>query len=177
MLFRQVAMHHRLPFEGEPLEGLQIMGILETRNLDFRHVIVCSMNEDIFPPSKTMNSFIPYSLRRAYGLPTFDHQDALYAYLFYRMIQRSEHVFLIYNTETTHGQSGEMSRYIQQLQKESGLVVLYFEAEDPEMSLREVGKTDVSRRWEAAMEEFFAPGSEGTNNDRGEWLEKYFDLD
>jgi hypothetical protein len=123
MLFRQVAMHHRLPFEGEPLEGLQIMGILETRNLDFKNVIVCSMNEDLFPPSKTVSSFIPYNLRRAYDLPTFDHQDALYAYLFYRMIHRAENIFLIYNTETSNGQNGEVSRYVQQLQLESGLEI------------------------------------------------------
>jgi hypothetical protein len=122
-LFRQIMYSIRVPFEGEPLQGTQIMGFLETRNLDFKHVIVCSMNEDIVPPARSQSSFIPTGLRRGFGLPTFDHHDALYAYLFYRQIQRAEKIYLVYNSSAGNGTTGEMSRYIRQLQKESGVEV------------------------------------------------------
>ncbi len=117
-LFRQVFAETRLPFEGEPLEGLQVMGVLETRNLDFKRVIICSMNEGSFPPSRTMDTLIPYNLRRAFQMPVQEQNDAIYAYTFYRLLHRAEEVHLIYSTAAAQGQVGEKSRYIQQLQIE-----------------------------------------------------------
>lgn len=120
-LIRQLVRSQRIPFVGEPLAGLQIMGVLETRNLDFKNVFVLSMNEGSFPSMASTGSYIPYSIRRAYGLPTVEHQDAIYAYLFYRILQRAETVHLFYNSETDVLGQGEMSRFLQQLIFESGL--------------------------------------------------------
>jgi CRISPR/Cas system-associated exonuclease Cas4 (RecB family)/truncated hemoglobin YjbI len=120
-LFKQIVHSLRLPFEGEPLEGLQIMGMLETRNLDFRNVFILSMNDGVFPAKPQQNSFIPTNLRKGFGLPTVETRDAIFSYLFYRLVQRAEKVFLIYNTEDFEGHRGEISRFLQQIQFESGL--------------------------------------------------------
>lgn len=117
-LFRQVFAESRLPFQGEPLEGIQLMGVLETRNLDFKRVIICSMNEGSFPPSKTMDSLVPFNLRQAFGMPVQEQNDSIYAYTFYRLLHRAEEVHLIYSTAGSQGQVGEKSRYIHQLQIE-----------------------------------------------------------
>ncbi|HYI76071.1 MAG TPA: PD-(D/E)XK nuclease family protein, partial [Chryseolinea sp.] len=122
-LFKQLAQTHRIPFTGEPLRGLQVMGVLETRSLDFKNVFVLSLNEGSFPSFGSKSSYIPHSIRRAYGMPTAEHQDAMYAYLFYRMLQRAENVFLFYNTETDVLGQGESSRYLKQLMYESGLSI------------------------------------------------------
>ncbi|MEX2593355.1 MAG: PD-(D/E)XK nuclease family protein [Anditalea sp.] len=122
-LFKQVFREVRLPFEGEPLEGLQVMGVLESRNLDFKRVIICNMNEGSFPPSSAMNSMVPFNLRRAFGLPVQEQNDAIYAYTFYRLLHSAEEIHLIYTTESDEGKAGEKSRYIQQLALESGLEV------------------------------------------------------
>ena len=114
-LFRQVMQSLRLPFTGEPLNGLQVMGVLETRNLDFENVVILSMNEGSFPTQNISHSFIPHNLRFGFGLPSFDHQDAIASYLFFRLIQRARRVFLFYNTEDTPYVSGEMSRFLYQL--------------------------------------------------------------
>ncbi len=114
-LFRQMVQSLRLPFSGEPLRGLQIMGVLESRNLDFENVFILSMNEGAFPSSAGQHSFIPYNLRKAFDLPTYDHLDAIYAYLFYRLLQRAKNVHLFYNTESGINVGGEMSRFLQQL--------------------------------------------------------------
>lgn len=120
-LFRQVVGSQRIPFSGEPLRGLQVMGMLETRNLDFKNVFILSLNEGSLPAYEGKGSYLPYSVRKAYGLPTAEHQDAMYAYLFYRVLQRAENIFLFYNTETDVLGQGEMSRFLQQLLYESGL--------------------------------------------------------
>lgn len=104
-----------IPFEGEPLSGLQVMGVLETRALDFDRLIILSMNEGIFPLKKAANSFIPYNLRRGFGLPTYEHQDSVWAYHFYRLIRRARQVTLLYDTRTTGLQTGEVSRFVHQL--------------------------------------------------------------
>ncbi|MCP9611783.1 PD-(D/E)XK nuclease family protein [Coprobacter tertius] len=104
-----------IPFRGEPLSGLQIMGVLETRALDFENLIVLSVNEGIFPIRKTANTFIPYNLRKGFGLSTTEHQDSIYAYYFYRMIYRAKNIFLLYDTRTEGTETGEMSRYLYQL--------------------------------------------------------------
>jgi len=120
-LFRQLVKVQKIPFTGEPLRGLQVMGVLETRNLDFKNVFILSLNEGALPSGGGKGSYIPYNIRKAYQLPTVEHQDSIYAYLFYRVLQRAENVFLFYNTETDVLGQGEMSRYLQQLLYESGL--------------------------------------------------------
>lgn len=114
-LFRKILAGLRIPFQGEPLAGLQIMGILETRLLDFDHVIMLSVNEEIMPRSSAGHSFIPNSMRYAYGLPTREDMDAIYAYYFYRLIQRAKKVDLLFNSASEGVKSGEMSRYLYQM--------------------------------------------------------------
>ena len=114
-LLRKVFASLKIPFSGEPLRGLQLMGMLETRSLDFDHVIILSMNEGIFPKGTPRQSFIPYNLRKGFGLTTSEQRDAVSAYHFYRLIQRATNVYLIYNSAATDLNSGEMSRYLTQL--------------------------------------------------------------
>ncbi len=105
-----------IPFNGEPLKGLQIMGPLETRALDFNQVMILSCNEGTFPRRSVSSSFIPPELRKGFGLPTYEFQDAVWAYYFYRLIQRTEKVTLVYDSRTEGMKSGEESRYIKQLE-------------------------------------------------------------
>ena len=123
-LLNKVLQGIRVPFYGEPLGGVQIMGVLETRALDFRNVIWLSMNEGIFPARTTGSSFIPYSLRRGYGLPGPEQQDAVYAYYFYRLLQHARKVILIYNTKSDGLFTGEVSRFIHQLRFDSNFSVV-----------------------------------------------------
>ncbi|MCA1747557.1 MAG: PD-(D/E)XK nuclease family protein, partial [Bacteroidales bacterium] len=115
-LFRKIMWNQRIPFTGEPLAGLQVMGILETRLLDFENVIMLSVNEDVMPKSSSGNSFIPWSMRYAYGLPVREDMDAIYAYYFYRIIQRAGKVDLLFKSASEGIRSGEMSRYLYQMQ-------------------------------------------------------------
>ncbi len=110
-----------VPFTGEPLSGLQIMGVLESRALDFENVIICSMNEGVFPKSPSRNSFIPLSLRRGFGLPSFEYWDALSAYTFYRLLTGAKKVFLLYDSRSEGLRSGEVSRFIRQLKYHYGV--------------------------------------------------------
>lgn len=105
-----------VPFIGEPLNGLQIMGPLETRALDFDNVIIMSCNEGVFPHRAVSSSFIPPELRKGFGLPTYEYQDALNAYYFYRLIQRASKVWMLYDSRTEGVRGGEESRYIKQLE-------------------------------------------------------------
>ena len=114
-LLKRVTDTITIPFHGEPLSGLQIMGVLETRALDFDRLIILSMNEGIFPQRKAANSFIPYNLRRGFGLPTYEHQDSVWAYHFFRLIERASHVSLLYDTRSNGLQTGEVSRFVHQL--------------------------------------------------------------
>ncbi len=114
-LLKRVTDTITIPFHGEPLSGLQIMGVLETRALDIDRLIILSMNEGIFPLKKAANSFIPYNLRRGFGLPTYEHQDSVWAYHFYRLIYRASHVSLLYDTRSNGLQTGEVSRFVHQL--------------------------------------------------------------
>lgn len=123
-LVRRHLQNERIPFKGEPLEGLQVMGILETRNLDFRNVIILSMTDDNFPGNRTADSsFIPYGLRLAYGLPTPEHHEGVYAYYFYRLIQRAENVYMFYCSHADEKSTGEPSRYIRQLEYETDFAI------------------------------------------------------
>lgn len=105
-----------VPFKGEPLKGLQIMGPLETRALDFTNIVLLSANEGIFPRRSVSSSFIPPELRKGFGLPTYEYQDAVWAYYFYRMITRAENVWILYDSRTEGMKTGEESRYIKQLE-------------------------------------------------------------
>lgn len=105
-----------VPFNGEPLKGLQIMGPLETRALDFRNLIILNCNEGVFPRKSFTSSFIPPELRRGFALPTYEWQDSVWAYYFYRMIQRAENVWMLYDSRTEGLNSGEVSRYVKQLE-------------------------------------------------------------
>ena len=114
-LIRQLVGGISIPFEGEPLNGLQVMGMLETRGLDFENLIICSFNEGVFPKKSTSSSFIPATLRRAFGLPVSEYHDAISAYNFYRLIQRTRRIFFLYDSRSEGMQTGEVSRYIHQL--------------------------------------------------------------
>ena len=118
-LMQQLIQSTSIPFHGEPAEGIQVMGVLETRNLDFEHILVLSCNEGKLPKGVNDASFIPYSLRKAYGLTTVDNKVAIYAYYFHSLLQRSHDITLCYNNATEDGQSGEMSRFMLQLLVES----------------------------------------------------------
>ncbi|MEO0573094.1 MAG: PD-(D/E)XK nuclease family protein, partial [Bacteroidota bacterium] len=114
-LFTELVSIEKIDFKGEPLGGLQIMGVLESRNLDFETVIMTSVNEGILPAGKTQNSFIPYGIKKEFGLPTHKEKDAIYAYHFYRLIQRAKNFHIIYNTEPDALLGNEKSRFITQL--------------------------------------------------------------
>lgn len=114
-LLTQILSTVSIPFKGEPLSGLQIMGVLETRALDFDNVIYCSLNEGTFPTSSQSNSFIPYNLRRGFSLPVKEYNDAIASYHFYRSIYRAKQVWLLYDTRTEGLNTGEMSRFILQM--------------------------------------------------------------
>lgn len=114
-LYRDLLGAETLDFQGEPLEGLQIMGMLESRNLDFETVILTSVNEGILPSGKSNNSFIPFDLKVRLGLPTYKEKDAVYTYHFYRLLQRAKNIYILYNTEPDVLEGGERSRLISQL--------------------------------------------------------------
>ena len=119
-LIVQAEASRSVPFKGEPLQGLQIMGPLETRALDFENLIILSCNEGVFPRRDVSSSFIPPELRRGFGLPAYEYQDAVWAYYFYRMIQRARRIYLLYDSRTEGLRSGEESRYIKQLELHFG---------------------------------------------------------
>ena len=114
-LLTKVLTSSNIPFHGEPAIGMQIMGVLETRNLDFRNLIMLSLNEGQLPKSGGESSFIPYNLRKAFGMTTIEHKNAVYAYYFYRLIQRAENITLLYNTSSDGLNRGEESRFMLQL--------------------------------------------------------------
>lgn len=120
-LLNQILSSVSVPFRGEPLKGLQIMGPLETRALDFRDLVIMSANEGVFPRRSVSSSFIPPELRRGFGMPTYEYQDAVWAYYFYRMISRAERVWMFVDSRTEGLKSGEESRYVKQLEYHFGV--------------------------------------------------------
>ena len=122
-LLSQLLMSVSVPFRGEPLKGLQIMGPLEMRALDFSNLIIMSANEGVFPRRSVSSSFIPPELRKGFGLPTYEYQDAVWAYYFYRAISRARKVWLLVDSRTEGIKSGEESRYIKQLEYHFGVPV------------------------------------------------------
>lgn len=119
-LITQLIQTTSIPFHGEPAIGLQIMGVLETRNLDFDHVLLLSCNDGNMPKGVNDTSFIPYNIRKAYELTTIDNKVAIYAYYFHRLLQRAKDITILYNSSASYGQTGEKSRFMQQLMVESG---------------------------------------------------------
>ena len=145
-LLDRILRMQSIPFTGEPLSGIQIMGILETRTLDFKNLIMLSVNEEIMPAGTTSSSFIPFSLRQAFGLPSLNHQESIYAYHFYRLLHRAENVTFIYNSNAEGLRSGEMSRFLQQMKYEPGsslrFTSLDFEIKNPPATIPEVAKSE-----------------------------------
>ena len=117
-LINQVISREIIPFKGEPLEGVQLMGILESRTLDFKNVIILGVNEGIIPKGKNFNSFIPYELKKYFSIPTHTEKDAVFSYHFYRILQRAENITLTYNSKLDNFGFGEKSRFITQLLSE-----------------------------------------------------------
>lgn len=115
-IFAALTAQDKLNFVGEPLEGVQVMGMLETRALDFKNLIILSCNEHVMPGNNTRQSLIPFDLKKHYHLPTRTEKEAIYAYYFYRLLQRAENVHLVYSTDTSSWQGAEPSRYLAQLQ-------------------------------------------------------------
>lgn len=134
-LLLQLLSTEAVPFKGEPLRGMQIMGPLETRALDFDNLIILSCNEGVFPRRTVASSFIPPELRKGFGLPTYEYQDAIWAYYFYRLIQRAKKVWLLFDSRTEVSRSGEESRYIRQLELLYGFRTRRFVASSPIRSL------------------------------------------
>ncbi len=158
-LLRRHLQGVRIPFEGEPLEGVQIMGILETRNLDFRNVILLSMNDDNFPGNRSaQSSFVPYNLRFAYGMPTPEHHEGVYAYYFYRLAQRCENLYMLYCSHADERSTGEPSRYIRQLEYETDFAIRHVEV-GVDVNLAEESDIEVPKSPEvlAAMQRFLNP--------------------
>jgi len=122
-IFKQMGASLKVPFTGEPLEGIQVMGVLETRNLDFQNTFILSMNEGIFPSDGSSSSFIPYNIRKAFDLPVMEHNDALQSYLFYRLFHHSKNINIYYNNISEFNHSGDLSRLVKQLEFESGLKI------------------------------------------------------
>ena len=114
-LFNQLIASETLSFQGEPLKGLQLMGMLETRVLDFENLIISSVNEGVLPAGNKQNSFIPFDVKLEYELPTFKEKDAIFSYHFFRLLQRAKNVYLLYNSESDSFGAGEKSRFITQL--------------------------------------------------------------
>lgn len=144
-LLRNLVGRNAVPFKGEPLQGLQIMGPLETRALDFDNLVILSCNEGVFPRHNSSESFIPPELRKGFGLPTHEYQDALWAYYFYRLIQRCENVWLVYNTSVQQKMNScEESRYIKQLELHFGVKIQRYVAKSTILEAKdttEIAKT------------------------------------
>ncbi|MBQ8364768.1 MAG: PD-(D/E)XK nuclease family protein [Bacteroidaceae bacterium] len=145
-LLLRIISQQSMPFHGEPVVGLQIMGLLETRNLDFKNVIILAASEGNLPKNSNDNSFIPYNLRRAFGLTMSEHRDSIYAYYFYRLLQRAENITVVYNNSTESKSKGECSRYLLQILGENLYHVkrLHLEAEQTNVDIepKAVEKSD-----------------------------------
>jgi CRISPR/Cas system-associated exonuclease Cas4 (RecB family) len=122
-LTTQIIQQTSIPFHGEPIEGIQVMGVLETRNIDFDHVLLLSCNDGNMPRGVNDSSFIPHSIRQAYELTTVENKVSIYAYYFHRLLQRAKDVTILYNNATEDGQRGEMSRFMLQMLVESGQAI------------------------------------------------------
>ncbi|MEE9408353.1 MAG: PD-(D/E)XK nuclease family protein [Polaribacter sp.] len=146
LFFKQLISSESLSFQGEPLRGLQLMGMLETRVLDFENIILTSTNEGVLPANSQQNSFIPFDVKIEFGLPTYREKDAIFSYHFFRLIQRAKNVFILYNTEHDVFGSGEKSRFVTQLEMmKSGIVqkIISPKVVTKNIELKEVDKNEV----------------------------------
>ncbi|MCF6131321.1 PD-(D/E)XK nuclease family protein [Flavobacterium wongokense] len=165
-IYKQVIDVAEVSFEGEPLNGLQLMGVLESRVLDFETVIITSVNEGKFPAGKSTNSFIPYDVKKEYGLPTFKEKDAIYTYHFYHLLQRAKDIYLIYNSDSEGFDAGEKSRFITQLEVEKqpnhNLTFQYYNPDVPNIAHQPIviPKTEsILERLREIAEKGFSPSS------------------
>ena len=143
--FRQLIQSESLSFQGEPLQGLQLMGMLETRVLDFENVIITSVNEGILPANSQQSSFIPFDVKVQFGLPTYREKDAIFSYHFFRLLQRAKNIFIIYNTEHDSFGNGEKSRFVNQLEiirKDISEKIVSPKVVTEKATLKEISKTD-----------------------------------
>lgn len=163
-IYKELLSAATLDFQGEPLQGLQIMGMLESRVLDFKTVIIASVNEGVLPSGKTNNSFIPFDVKIENQLPTYKEKDAVYTYHFYRLLQRAENVYILYNTEADVLTGGEKSRFITQLELE-GIHTIKHQIVTPKVEacfseLIEIEKTPaILNRLKQIAEKGFSPSS------------------
>ncbi len=164
--YKEIMSTQSLDFQGRPFKGLQLMGMLESRALDFENVIITSVNEGVLPAGKSNSSFIPYDLKKAYNLPTYKEKDAVYTYHFYRLLQRAKNVYIIYNTETDGMNSGEKSRFLTQLEIEKQpahqLIRKLISPKVPSVSseLKEVQKTpEIMEKLKALAGSGFSPSA------------------
>ncbi len=170
LFYKQILKTENLSFKGEPLKGLQVMGVLESRVLDFDNVIITSVNEGFLPSGSSQNSFIPLDIKRHVGLPTYKEKDSIYAYHFFRLFHRAKNIYILYNTETDDFGSGEQSRFITQLEivKENKLIekvhiiknIVAPKLKSSPVSLQKVNKTQtVSLQLKELLEKGLSPSS------------------
>lgn len=163
-IYKELLASETLDFQGEPLQGLQVMGMLESRVLDFETVIISSVNEGVLPSGKTNNSFIPFDVKIENNLPTYKEKDAVYTYHFYRLLQRAKNIYILYNTEADVLTAGEKSRFITQLELE-GIHDVKHKIVTPHIpnilnELKEIKKTDlVLEQLKSIAKKGFSPSS------------------
>jgi len=161
-IYRDSLSSQSLDFAGSPFDGLQLMGMLETRVIDYKNVILTSVNEGVLPAGKSNNSFITYDLKKEYGLPTYKEKDAVYTYHFYRLMQRAENIHILYNTEQDGLNAGEKSRFITQLEVERKLESTFVNPRVPSIShhLIEIAKTpEVVQKLQKLAARGFSPSA------------------
>ena len=163
LFYNQILKNERLSFQGEPLHGLQLMGMLETRALDFETVIITSVNEGILPGGKNEFSFIPFDVKKYFGLPTYQEKDAIFSYHFQRLLLRAKTVYLIYNTETDGYGAGEKSRFLTQLEINNPAIakkIISPKLQQTKSTLLEIQKTpEVLERLKTVFSEGISPSA------------------
>lgn len=178
-IIKRTVENQTIPFEGEPLSGFQIMGVLESRTIDFEEVTFLSFNERIFPKKSPDNTFIPYNLRKGYGLTTSEYYDAMYSYYFYRLLQRAKKVTLIYNTSQSGIYPGEPSRYLLQLKyiyraaiKEQSIILPFGTKSSAAISIKDNNSTRFLTKYQINEEKYLSASAINTYIDCG--LKFYF---
>ena len=165
-IYSRISRRHNIALIGEPLSGLQILGVLETRNLDFRRVILLSTNEGMLPAGRSGNTLIPHELKQAFGLPTYREKDSVYAYNFYHLLLRAEEVYLLFSSQSEAMGKGEASRFIRQVESELaprfGITVEHVIVNNNEPPKEaESGEQKVEKKSEALMEKLRAMADRG----------------
>ncbi len=162
-LIEKISTGVKVPFNGEPLSGLQIMGVLETRALDFDNVIILSMNEGVFPADSKGDTFIPYNVRKGFGMSSYEQRDGIAEYYFYRLISRAKKVYLTYDTRTEGVKVGDVSRFVYQLKYQYGKNISSFNEKNINYSIKlpEEPVIKVEKRGEVLtlLNEFYKGGS------------------